>query len=556
MNNRALELINWLMIISISCLSLAAINYEKSRAFLLIAAYIMATGLILFHIILKSIDYGKILRKISKDADLIERNYSQLLKINENLHGIHEFTIRLTHSAAKDNIYDCAAEAFVNLLNCDSSSVWIRDQQTFKLSRASLFVKPEFKESQATDICNSEPDSIDHILSNVFNKEEIQFFEKDDNSQHECKNIFAIKPDLTGLIVSALVLDGELTGALTAEFYGSHPYKRDRNKSKQDMKGLAGSITSLVNDALLKMDLFSGMENKIDERTNRLAQTHKELAIAREAAIQSEKLSSLGRMASGIIHQINNSLNFLVNIIPDLRRDMEGLEKIYRMVKDVPDSNLKSTIKAFADSRELDSHLQETDFIFSRIEKALGKSTKIANSLKVFTVKSGQKDLVVSANLSTLIQNTIDLIPAKYREEIEFRIKVPADLFWKVNPDRMEQVFVNLINNAVDAMNGRGIIEITGEIDDSGEVIIHFKDNGPGIPIEIQKKIFDPFFTTKPAGKSTGLGLSISSEIVHQFGGKMSVRSEPGNGAEFMISFQTEKEEISTDLNQPDSEHL
>lgn len=535
MNKKTLELISWFTIIGMICLSVTAIFDVKNREHLLIADYIIAIGLVLLHVALKSFDYGKIIGTISKETDLIEKSHSQLLKSNENLHGIHEFTIRLTNLATKEDIYNCAVEASVNLLNCDSSTVWIKDRQTGKLNRASVFTKPQLKVQSLTEtFLVSERDSVEKIISDTFDKDGVQFLAKSSYSQSSGSNIFTTKPDLEGLMVSVLVLDGELAGALTAEYYGKSLYT---GESEDGIKILATSLISLVNDALLKLDLFSDMENRIEERTSRLAHTHKELTIAREAAIQSEKLSSLGRMASGIIHQINNSLNFLVNIMPDLKRDMEALEKIYRMVKDLPDSELKSGIRTFADSRELDSHLQDTDFIFSRIDKALGKSTKIANSLNVFSAKPNQGERIVSTNLSTLIQNTIDLIPEKHREGVEFRINIPVNLFWKVNPDRIEQVFINLINNAIDAMNQKGIIEITGEADSSGNFIIHFKDNGPGIPFEFQKKIFDPFFTTKPAGKSTGLGLSISSEIVRQFGGRLSVRSEPGKGAEFRIAF-------------------
>lgn len=108
---------------------------------------------------------------------------------------------------------------------------------------------------------------------------------------------------------------------------------------------------------------------------------------------------------------------------------------------------------------------------------------------------------------------------------------------WSVNKNEVEQAFLALINNAIDAMGQKGRLEITCSESPEG-VLLSFKDNGPGIPEAALKKIFDPFYTTKPPGKGTGLGLTIASEIVKKYGGALGVESAPGNGSTFTIRFR------------------
>ena len=101
-------------------------------------------------------------------------------------------------------------------------------------------------------------------------------------------------------------------------------------------------------------------------------------------------------------------------------------------------------------------------------------------------------------------------------------------------PGQLNQVFMNLLINACDAIGSKGTIRITTRSTADG-VRLAFHDDGPGVPLEIQSRIFDPFFTTKPVGKGTGLGLSLSHGIVERHGGRMLVESEPGRGTTFVI---------------------
>ncbi|MDB5106311.1 MAG: Sensory histidine kinase [Fibrobacteres bacterium] len=334
----------------------------------------------------------------------------------------------------------------------------------------------------------------------------------------------------SSFIMTPLFHEKEPIGLLTAEHHGG-------KKLNNNDRLLFQSISNIVAGSLVKAGLFEGMELKVKQRTEQLETASRQLLAAQEIAIQSEKLSSLGQMAAGVAHEINNPLNFLVNIIPDVRRDVEGLEKIRELAaKAGLNGDLAKRIKEVDDEYDLETHLSEKNFVFEKIQKALDKSTRIANSLKVFS-RSSSKEAIAKETFADMIREVIELVPRKVVGDTRIQVDIPPDLEWNVNKNEMEQAFLAIINNAIDAMEQKGTLEIRA-VSTPSDITLSFRDEGPGIPEEAIKRIFDPFFTTKPPGKGTGLGLTIAMEIVKKYGGALAVQSVPGKGTTFNIRFR------------------
>lgn len=237
------------------------------------------------------------------------------------------------------------------------------------------------------------------------------------------------------------------------------------------------------------------LEVKVRERTEEIKKIHIQL-------FRSEKLASLGKLAAGVAHEINNPLT---SILTNSSLLLDDLDKNDPRREDV-DVIVKETIRC----REIVKRLLD----FARQTKP-------------------QKQLI---NINAIIENIILLV----RNQTSFRnINIQKNLLNDIpeimaDKDQIQQVFINIIINASEAMSKGGLLTIESKLSTNKEtILISFTDSGPGIPEEIKDKIFDPFVTTKEQG--TGLGLSISYGIIEQHGGEISVESKRGEGTTFII---------------------
>jgi signal transduction histidine kinase len=471
---------------------------------------------------------------LSNDA-LVNQNRT-LASMNAQIHSLQELTILLNSSTRVRELCEKTVGQLVNAFGFGSSQIWLVEPATSELRcRAAHGYGPERAAALARAAFRIEDGGgTDHgLLAQAFAERRTLVINEPESA------LAALPPHarellethgLSSLIVTPLIHDGKPLGLLAAEH---HRAEKLEHKDRLLFQSIANSVAN----ALVKAELFEEMQSKIEQRTRELEVATQKLLAAQEIAIQSEKLSSLGQMAAGVAHEINNPLNFLINVLPDVRRDVEGLEKLRAVLADLPlPADVVARWKAIDDEYELAEHLEEKDFVFGKIRKALDKSTHIANSLKVFS-RSSSKEHVCSENVGRMIQDVIELVPQQVRGDTEFQLDIDPGFELNANKNEMEQAFLAVIKNAIDAMSQKGTVHIQGKRTDVA-FVVRISDQGPGIPEAALKKIFDPFYTTKPPGKGTGLGLTIASEIARKYGGVLGVESTVGQGTTFSFSFK------------------
>ena len=235
----------------------------------------------------------------------------------------------------------------------------------------------------------------------------------------------------------------------------------------------------------------------------------RELEETQKQLVQAEKIASLGRMAAGVAHEINNPLAGVLIYADILMKEVKSNEQ-WR-------SDLEEIINQTLRCKQIVARLLE----FSR--RSLDQQI-------LFDVNESIRQCVKLLQHQTLFHN-IEVIQ-------NLETDLPKVLG---NPGELEQVFTNLMLNAVDAMEGRGRITICSEPHPAAhQMLLKFIDTGPGISLEIREKIFEPFFTTKPVGVGTGLGLSVVYGVIQRHGGSIEVESPPGGGAAFTIRLPLE----------------
>jgi signal transduction histidine kinase len=283
------------------------------------------------------------------------------------------------------------------------------------------------------------------------------------------------------------------------------------------------------------------LERKVEERT-------RELLLAQSHLVMQEKMASVGQLAAGLAHELNNPISFVSTNFGTLQDDFLAFRDVvlaYRSATQKLDSTGKLPDE-FREAREkekavaIDSILHHIDSIFLESKDGLKRVIEITNSMRDFS-RAYDPEQFTPFDINKGIKDTLTIArnTYKYHAEIKTELgKVPQIM---CVPDLINRVLLNIIVNAAQAIEEQrreelGLIRIS-TCTDGRNVYCQIGDDGPGIPEEIQGRIFEPFFTTKEPGKGTGLGLSISWDIINnKHGGDLSVKSTEGNGATFFIS--------------------
>ena len=290
----------------------------------------------------------------------------------------------------------------------------------------------------------------------------------------------------------------------------------------------------------IQLELKRARDYLFDQKTYleaELARRLKENQQVQIQLMQSEKMAAIGQLAAGITHEINNPVGFVTSNLASLdgyQRDVFELLDAYEDLEEIctSDAAALSNIRALKQQKEIDFLRTDIAQLIAESRQGLLRVAKIVSDLKNFSrVESTDWEWT---DLREGLESTLNIV----WNEIKYHCTLNKDYgdVPKVycNPSQINQVFLNLLVNAAQAIPEKGNITIRTGLSD-GEVFIAIADTGAGIPAENLPRLFEPFFTTKPVGKGTGLGLSISYSIVQKHKGRIAVDSELGKGTTFTV---------------------
>ena len=262
-----------------------------------------------------------------------------------------------------------------------------------------------------------------------------------------------------------------------------------------------------------------------------------QLAEAQGQLLQAEKLASIGQLAAGVAHEINNPIGFingnfssLESYVADLMRLVAEYEQLESLLVQHPD--MLGKVQSLKSEIGIDFIKSDMPILFKESLDGLERVKRIVSDLKDFSrVDQAEWE---EADLHSCLDSTLSIA----QNELKYKAEVIKDYGHlptiECMPSQLNQVFLNLLVNAAQAIDERGRITIQTRVDGAWAVV-SVSDTGSGIPAELLKRIFDPFFTTKPVGKGTGLGLSVSYSIVNRHGGRIDVDTKQGEGTTFSV---------------------
>lgn len=271
---------------------------------------------------------------------------------------------------------------------------------------------------------------------------------------------------------------------------------------------------------------YKGLAAQLEQR---VAEQVKTIETAQRQLYQSEKLASVGQLAAGVAHEINNPIGFISS---NLHTAQGYLTRLQSVAKE---------LEAGADSAALQQQWQQQDlsFVLNDFSELLLESSegaarvsRIVADLKGFSRidQIGDED----ADLNEVINQVCNVAAPQVRERANLTLELSPLPRLPCNAAQLGQVFLNLLLNAADAVGDGGEIRFITDVV-PGYLRVRVSDNGHGIPADLVGRIFDPFYTNKPVGEGTGLGLTVSNDIVKAHGGELSVSSSPGQGTTFTV---------------------
>lgn len=289
-------------------------------------------------------------------------------------------------------------------------------------------------------------------------------------------------------------------------------------------------------------------EHLLQEQNAQLQALNTKLASAQEHLVQSEKLASIGQLAAGVAHEINNPIGYIFSNFGTLEKYLQEVFEILHSYLEaetsIQDAGIKQALQQRKTDIDLEFLLEDIPMLMRESKEGIVRVRKIVQDLKDFShVDTAQEWQYVNINQG--IESTLNIVnnEVKYKADVVRELGELPDV--ECMASQINQVVMNLVVNAAHAIGPqRGVIKVRSFLQDS-QVVLEVQDNGSGIPKEVLPRIFDPFFTTKPIGKGTGLGLSLSYGIVQKHHGRIDVDSDIGRGTTFRVTLPLQQPSVA-----------
>lgn len=291
-----------------------------------------------------------------------------------------------------------------------------------------------------------------------------------------------------------------------------------------------GTVDEYITRPFDQERLLKVVHEVLDARLQKLLATHYDVE---KQLVQYAKMATLGELVASILHEINNPLSF---IRANLKNLLKFCERLVELIDGFEQSALPEKTRAELVARKT---AMNYDYLRNRITEmihsSLGGTDRMKKIIQEYKSFSRMSDSgFAEADIHAAIDSTLELLYHQFRERIEIKKSYGSIPLMCCSIAKLSQVFMNLLVNAIQAIEGPGEIEIATGME-SGMAKITIRDSGCGMSEEVLERIFDPFFTTKPEGVGTGLGLSIIKTIIGQHHGQVSVQSTPGIGTTFTL---------------------
>jgi two-component system sensor histidine kinase HupT/HoxJ len=265
-----------------------------------------------------------------------------------------------------------------------------------------------------------------------------------------------------------------------------------------------------------------------------LRQAHEDLKRTQQQLLQAEKMASLGRLVAGVAHELNNPISFVLGNVLAIRRYTARLQTYLEAVHGDAERRAPE-LEELRQELRIDRIMQDLNPLLDGMTEGAERTRDIVDGLKRFSAIDGRAEQAF--NLAAVVGRAVRWVARSGLRDFTVKTDLPSELPVIGSSGQMQQVLINIVQNACDATAGcdAPTLEISAEQRD-GMILLHFADNGPGITAANLARLFDPFFTTKPVGQGTGLGLSISYGIVERHGGRLEATNRAQGGALFILS--------------------